>query len=131
MAAVRGRDTKPELTLRKALHARGLRYRTHTSAVLGRPDLVNRARKVAIFVDGDYWHGNPDEWRRRGYDSLEAQFAINKRAFWTEKITGNIRRDQEVTHTLTAEGWCVIRVWESDIRADLNAVIDRVITAWQ
>jgi DNA mismatch endonuclease (patch repair protein) len=99
--------------------------------VLGHPDLVNRARKVAVFVDGDYWHGNPEEWQRRGYASLEDQFPIEKRAFWTEKITSNMRRDRQITDALTADGWHVIRIWESDIKTDLDAVIDRVATARQ
>jgi DNA mismatch endonuclease (patch repair protein) len=130
MAAVRGRDTRPELALRRALHARGLRYRVNARNVPGRPDLVNSARKIAVFVDGDYWHGNPAEWRRRGFDSLEAQFPEAKRDFWVTKITGNIRRDQEVNETLTVNGWTVIRVWESELRADLAAVVERVATAW-
>lgn len=131
MAAVRGRDTRPELELRRALHARGLRYRLHARHVPGRPDLVNGTRKIAIFVDGDYWHGNPAEWRRRGFETLEAQFPEDKRDFWVGKITNNMRRDREITANLVAGGWTVIRVWESDIRTDLDAVVERIAAAWR
>jgi DNA mismatch endonuclease, patch repair protein len=131
MAAVRGRNTQPELLLRRALHARGLRYRVHPRDVPGRPDLVNRARKVAVFVDGDFWHGNPAEWERRGFSSMEAQFPAEKRDRWTAKLRGNIERDRQVTATLAAQGWRVIRVWESEVRADLDAVAARVANAWQ
>jgi DNA mismatch endonuclease (patch repair protein) len=130
MSSVRARDTQPELALRRALHARGLRYRVDARNVPGRPDLVNRARKVAVFVDGDYWHGNPDEWRRRGFESLEAQFPHAKREFWVTKIEGNMGRDREVNDILAAAGWTVVRAWESELRANLEAVVDRVSAAW-
>jgi DNA mismatch endonuclease (patch repair protein) len=91
---------------------------------------VNRARKVAVFVDGDYWHGNPDEWRKRGFRSLEAQFPEGKREFWVAKITGTMRRDEQVNATLAASGWTVVRVWESELRSDIDAVAARVMGAW-
>jgi DNA mismatch endonuclease (patch repair protein) len=131
MAAIRGRDTRPELALRRALHAHGLRYRVHPQNILGRPDLANAKRKIAVFVDGDYWHGNPAEWRRRGYRTLEAQFPEDKREFWVGKITGNIRRDQKVSAALIADGWTVIRVWESDIQTDLDGTVKRIAAAWR
>jgi DNA mismatch endonuclease (patch repair protein) len=70
MARVRNKDSKAELALRRALHAAGVRYRLHAPDVTGRPDLVIRSRRLAVFVDGDLWHGNPEEIRRRGRDSL-------------------------------------------------------------
>jgi DNA mismatch endonuclease (patch repair protein) len=130
MAAVRGRDTKPELLLRSALHARGLRYRVHPREVVGRPDLVNRSRRIAVFIDGDYWHGNPEEWRRRGFASMEAQFPAHKREFWVAKLKRNVERDREVDAALREAGWRVIRVWESDVRKDTDAVADRIVEEW-
>lgn len=130
MAAVRSRDTKPELALRRALHARGLRYRIHPSGIYGHPDLANAGRKVAVFVDGDYWHGNPAEWRRRGYSTLAEQFPEQKRDFWVNKISANVRRDAEVTAVLSHDGWTVMRVWESDIRADVDRVAENIRNAW-
>jgi DNA mismatch endonuclease (patch repair protein) len=117
--------------LRRALHARGLRYRVHPRAIRGRPDLANARRKIAVFVDGDYWHGNPAEWRRRGYLTLEDQFPEGKRDFWVTKIRATIRRDEKVTAALEGEGWSVLRVWESDLRADLESVVDRIVAAWR
>lgn len=130
MAAVRGRDTKPEIALRRALHARGLRYRLHPRDVLGRPDFVNRSRRVAVFVDGDFWHANPAEWERRGFSSMESQFPATKRSAWVAKLRRNVERDSEVNRALAAEGWLVIRVWESEIRADLEAVADLIARQW-
>jgi DNA mismatch endonuclease, patch repair protein len=130
MAAVRGRDTRPELALRRALHARGIRYRLHPRDVIGRPDLANRSRKVAVFVDGDFWHANPREWERRGFESMEAQFPKPKRAEWAAKLRRNVERDAAVNKALAAEGWEVIRVWESEIRADPEAVADLIASRW-
>jgi DNA mismatch endonuclease (patch repair protein) len=131
MAAVRGRDTRPELALRRVLHARGMRYRVHPRDVIGRPDLVNRARRVAVFVDGDFWHGNPAEWQRRGFDSMAAQFPEAKREHWTAKLKRNVDRDREVTAALEAAGWTVLRLWESEIRADVEGAADRIAAAWR
>jgi DNA mismatch endonuclease (patch repair protein) len=130
MGTVRGRDTRPEMVLRRALHARGLRYRVHPRDVLGRPDLVNRRRKVAVFVDGDFWHGNPAEWRRRGFDSLEAQFPASKREHWTAKLRRNIERDAEVNAALRDLGWRLVRVWESDVRGDLATAVAEIEAVW-
>lgn len=130
MAAVGTRDTTPEMLLRSALHARGLRYRVHPPDIVGRPDLVNRRRRIAVFVDGDFWHANPEVWRRRGLSTLDELFPASKREFWTTKLRGNAKRDAEVTVALEASGWTVIRIWESEIRRDLLAVVNRVADAW-
>lgn len=127
MKAVRNRGTRPELALRRALHARGLRYRLR-SPLPGRPDIVFGPTKVAVFVDGDYWHGNA--WRTRGHTSFAAYYGRGDNAqFWLGKIRRNIARDQDVTATLTEAGWTVVRCWESDIERDLSAVTDRVVAA--
>lgn len=130
MAAVRSRDTKPEVSLRCALHARGIRYRLHPRDVVGCPDLVNRSRKVAVFVDGDFWHANPAEWRRRGFASMEAQFPSPKRAEWVSKLRRNVERDAEVNAALASDGWHVIRVWESEVRADPEVVAEFIANQW-
>ena len=84
MAAVRNKDSKAELALRRQLHARGLRYRLHARDLPGRPDLVIRKYRLAVFVDGDFWHGNA--WKVRGLARFEDQFPSN-RDFWVEKFT--------------------------------------------
>lgn len=110
---------------------RGLRYRVHPRDVFGRPDLVNRPRKIAVFVDGDFWHGNPDEWQRRGFDSMEEQFPVSKREHWTNKLRRNVQRDIEVTVALGEAGWRVVRVWESEVCRDVDAVAARIEAVWR
>lgn len=124
MAAVRSRDSKAELRLRSALHRGGLRYRLHARDVYGTPDIVIRSRRVAIFVDGDFWHGNA--WRLRGLPDLASMFPT-RTEWWVNKITRNIDRDRAVTKHLTGSGWCVIRVWESDVLADTNRCAVKIL----
>jgi DNA mismatch endonuclease, patch repair protein len=123
MAAVKNKHSKAELTLRRELHRRGLRYRLHVPDLPGRPDLVLRRHRLVVFVDGDFWHGNA--WRVRGLASFEDQFPTNKE-FWTAKIHRNMRRDEEVNQALRSAGWQVIRIWESTILADPAAAADEV-----
>jgi len=128
MAAVRNKDSKAELCLRRALHAAGLRYRLHAKDVPGRPDIVIRSRRLAVFVDGDLWHGNPEEVRRRGRDSLADLFP-SRTEWWVAKIERNIARDRQVTETLQREGWTVVRMWEHDVLADTAAAACTVLEA--
>jgi DNA mismatch endonuclease (patch repair protein) len=117
MARVRNKDSKAELALRRALHALGVRYRLHAPDVLGRPDLVIRSRRLAVFVDGDLWHGNPQEVRRRGRANL-AELFPSRTEWWVAKIERTMARDREVTDTLRAQGWTVLRLWEHDVLLD-------------
>jgi len=126
MAAVRSKDSKAELALRRELHARGMRYRLHARDVPGRPDLVIRSRRFAVFVDGDMWHGN--EHRRRGMTSM-AELFPTRTDWWVAKIERNMQRDQEVNEQLAADGWTVIRIWESEVLADPAKAADRVLDA--
>lgn len=123
MSAVRGRDTKPELLLRSLLHRRGLRFRTR-SDLPGRPDLIFPAARIAVFVDGDFWHGNA--WRVRGLTSFDQQFRHRNAAWWKAKIQRNMKRDDEVNRDLQRAGWRVVRVWESDLLRAPQRVADRV-----
>jgi DNA mismatch endonuclease (patch repair protein) len=126
MAAVRNRDSRAELALRRELHRRGLRYRLHAPDVTGKPDLVVRSRRVAVFVDGDFWHGNAH--RLRGLERMEDLFPSN-REWWMRKLRRNVERDREVTTALKAQGWRVVRVWESEVLADPGGAADRVEAA--
>ena len=112
MAAVKHKDSRAELALRRELHARGVRYRLHARDIFGCPDIVVRKRAVAVFVDGDFWHGNAH--RRRGLNRLEDLFPSN-REFWVAKISRTMERDREVTARLQADGWQVVRLWEEDV----------------
>jgi DNA mismatch endonuclease, patch repair protein len=118
MSRIRSRDTRPELVIRKLLHADGLRYRTHVATLPGRPDLVFRKPKVAVFIDGDFWHG----WRFPEWKDKLAPY-------WREKIERNMRRDTQNFRDLTRDGWIVIRLWEHEIEADASRCADRVVAA--
>jgi DNA mismatch endonuclease (patch repair protein) len=129
MSRVKHKNTKPELALRRALHARGARYRLHAADVLGKPDVVVRWRKLAVFIDGDLWHGNPHEWERRGRDTLADMFPSHTR-WWVDKIERNVARDLFVTTQLRSMGWTVVRLWESDVMRDPAAAAAHVLSSW-
>jgi|SRR6185436_15097942 len=123
-AAARGSsrktDTKCELLLRRALWAAGCRYRKDVSTLPGRPDIVFPKARLAIFCDGDFWHGRDWESRRqklsRGANS----------DYWLAKIQRNIERDQQNTLRLKEMGWTVLRLWESEIRCSPQELAGRV-----
>ncbi|MFI5735239.1 very short patch repair endonuclease [Kribbella sp. NPDC051587] len=108
MKAIRRTDTKPEVQLRSALHRSGLRFRKdlliRTSARRVRPDIVFTARKLAIFVDGCFWHCCPEHGR---------QPAVNT-GYWSPKLQRNVERDRQTDAALLADGWRVIRLWEHE-----------------
>lgn len=123
MKKVRHQNTVPEVMFRKALWGRGLRYRVCPPNLVGKPDIVLPSARIAIFVDGDFWHGI--QWRRRNLRKLEDQFKDTpSKAYWLKKIRRNMQRDCERTATLLSEGWTVIRFWESEIRRDLERCVD-------
>ncbi len=107
MRANKSKGTKPELALAKAMWALGLRYRKNSGSIFGKPDFSFKKYKVAVFVDGEFWHGK--DWEQR-----KAEIKGN-REFWIAKIERNIRRDMEVTGRLKAEGWTVLRFWSNDV----------------
>lgn len=120
MSAIPSKDTEPELMLRKALWKENLRYRVNYKRLPGKPDIVFTKYHVVVFCDGDYWHGH--NWAIRGLSSLEDELA-GYSEFWRLKILRNIARDTEVNQELKAQGWTVIRLWESDIRSNLNECV--------
>ena len=127
MAAISSRDTAPEIALRKALYARRFRFRVQYRRVPGRPDIALVSRRVAVFVDGDFWHGNT--WRLRGAKSLRSQFKRWRNPdFWVSKITQNKARDRKVDRELRRMGWTVIRIWESEIARDVESCVSRIVT---
>jgi DNA mismatch endonuclease, patch repair protein len=110
MSRNRGSDTKPELALRRALFALGLRYRVK-SDLPGRPDIVFPGARVALFVDGCFWHGCPDHFKR----------PQNNAAFWREKLERTRARDQSINVQLSERGWRVVRIWEHQVKKDRTA----------
>jgi DNA mismatch endonuclease, patch repair protein len=124
---LRGRrrgNTRPEMDLRRALHALGARFRVHRTIDRAcTPDIVLPGRRIAVFVDGDYWHSCPVHGRQRPFDGPNAEL-------WEQKMERNKQRDLRSTAVAEAAGWTVVRVWECSIRADpagtANAVLNGV-----
>ncbi|ATD64785.1 very short patch repair endonuclease [Neisseria weixii] len=107
MQANKSKGTKPELLLAKAMWQLGLRYRKNNKTVFGKPDFSFKKYKVAVFVDGEFWHG-------KDWEIKKARIKGN-REFWVAKIERNMRRDKEVTNRLKAEGWEVLRFWGKEV----------------
>ncbi len=107
MSRIRGRDTKPELLIRRGLHARGLRFRLHRRDLPGRPDLVFPARHAVILIHGCFWHG---------HDCPMFHLPATRREFWTAKIAANCERDARASAALAAAGWRQLVVWECALR---------------
>jgi len=125
MRKVRSFDTTPEILIRKELWKRGLRFRLYSKKLPGKPDIVMPSRKVAIFIDGDFWHGG--QWQKRRLKKLEEQFAKTaSRNYWVNKIKRTMNRDCILTSKLLSEGWTVLRIWESDLYKDLEGCISMI-----
>jgi DNA mismatch endonuclease (patch repair protein) len=107
MSRIRGRDTKPEIQIRRGLHARGLRYRLQDRKLPGRPDLVFSRHRVVIFVHGCFWHG---------HDCPLFRLPRTRTEFWSNKIAANRRRDAATHAALLATGWRVLTVWECSLK---------------
>ena len=116
------KGTKPEVLLRRKLWGMGYRYRLHARDLPGKPDLVFRRQRVAVFVDGDFWHGRDWEHRRQRLASG------HNAAYWHSKIAYNIERDAKHTAELQRTGWRVLRLWETDIRKSPDDAARRVIS---
>jgi len=123
MSAVKSKNTRPELALRRALFSRGLRYRVNVKSLPGKPDIVFTRAKIAVFCDGDFWHGH--NWALRGLTSLDEELE-HYSSFWRIKILGNVARDKENTNLLQASGWTVIRLWESEIKANVTECAEKI-----
>lgn len=117
MSAVKSRNTGPEIELRKALYAYGIRgWRCNYKRAPGRPDIAWPARKVAVFVDGAFWHGHPSRHKpgRSG-------------KYWDKKIAQNVERDRRVNRELLEAGWATLRIWDFEIRKNLPAAVVGVV----
>jgi DNA mismatch endonuclease (patch repair protein) len=115
MSRIKGKDTKPELLVRSALHKRRLRFRKHVKRLPGRPDIVFSRARVAVFVDGDFWHGfRFPLWKHTLSD------------FWIKKISKNRERDIRNHRRLKKMGWKVIRLWQHEIEKDFDSCISRI-----
>ncbi|WP_295159280.1 very short patch repair endonuclease [Selenomonas sp. AE3005] len=119
MQRICAKDTKPELILRKELWARGLRYRKNYDKLPGKPDIVLTRQKIAIFVDGDFWHAH-------GHQHNPGEQVHTNTIYWKNKLARNVERDKEINSLLTEAGWLVLRFWESDIKKDLSGCLKQL-----
>lgn len=117
------RNTKPELLLQRALRGTGVRYKLDVKSLPGRPDLAIPAARLAVFCDGDFWHGRSLRSRlrklKRGHNA----------SYWVSKIKGNVQRDRRVDRSLQEAGWTCLRLWETDVRADPQKAAAAVLRA--
>jgi DNA mismatch endonuclease, patch repair protein len=125
MSSIRSNGNQVETGLRRALHARGLRFRKNLVSLPGKPDIVFLRERVVIFVDGDYWHGR--KYLQRGLPALRAMFSTPNKEYWINKIRRNVQRDRAVNRRLARLGWHVVRRWESDLRHDVNRGADEIM----
>lgn len=128
MRRVRSTETHPELVLTAALTEQGLAFETHCKDLPGKPDIVFRSHRVAVFADGEFWHGG--QWQRRGLVSLAEQFPDKaKRGKWLAKLQGNRNRDLARTADLLASGWTVVRLWAGEIERDTASAVKLILQA--
>ena len=120
MSSVRGRDTQPELLLRRHLHSAGYRYRLHVKGLPGRPDLVFPGRRAVLFVNGCFWHG---------HECHRFSWPKTRESFWRAKILGNKERDDRNHGNLLREGWRVGVVWVCALYGKGSLGIDAVTAA--
>lgn len=124
MQAVKNKDSKIELLLRKELWSRGIRYRKNSTKIFGKPDIVFIGKKIAVFCDSEFWHGYNWEERKGDFKSHQE--------FWIPKIERNMERDKEVTAKLESEGWIVLRFWGNEIKknaAKCADIIEKVVNS--
>ena len=116
MSMIKCINTKPEIRLRKLLFSNGLRgYRVKTK-IKGKPDIVFTKKKVAIFIDGCFWHKCPKCFVRPG----------TNKEFWNKKINSNVKRDKKINNYLKKEGWIIIRLWEHEVRKDIEKCLKKI-----
>ncbi len=119
MSCIRSKDTKPELAIRQGLFALGIRgWRCHTRTLPGRPDLAFTRWRVAVFVDGAFWHGHPDH------------FTFGKSGeYWDAKIARTQERDRKANDELRMRGWTVLRFWDFEVREETSECLAKIIAA--
>lgn len=117
MSRIRGRDTKPEILLRKSLWRKGFRYSLHSRRLAGKPDIAMSKYKIAIFIDGCFWHRCPAHFKE----------PRNNKEFWKKKITSNLERDERNNLLLKNAGWTVLRFWEHEVSGKIDSVVRKIV----
>ena len=119
MSQIKSKNTRPELALRKALTKCGIKYRLQSTLLPGHPDIVLPQLKIAIFVDGDFWHGY--------LFKTKVNKISHNRSYWIRKIRYNMQRDRKNNKELRKNGWTVLRFWEHQIKTDSSAVASKIL----
>ncbi|HAP26694.1 MAG TPA: very short patch repair endonuclease [Achromobacter sp.] len=117
MSLIKGKNTKPEMIVRRLVHAAGYRYRLHDKKLAGKPDLVFVSRRKIIFINGCFWH--------RHCDCALARMPKSNQAFWTDKLASNKARDEDNWAKLVEQGWAVLVIWECEL-GDMDTLIARI-----
>jgi DNA mismatch endonuclease (patch repair protein) len=121
MSKIKGKNTLPELTFRKALYAEGIRFRINVKKLPGKPDVANITKKFVVFVDGEFWHGF--NWEEKK-DKIKTN-----RKFWIPKIERNIQRDAQNNLILSRQGFIVFRFWQHEIEKELDSCVGKILRA--
>ncbi len=121
MQSIRSTDTKAEISLAKALWAKGYRYRKNDKTVFGKPDLTFKGLRIAVFVDSEFFHGK--DWE------IQKNRIKTNRGFWWKKIEGNMKRDLLVINKLESDGWIVLRFWDKEILKNSANCINKIVDA--
>ena len=119
MQNIRSKGTLPERTVMRELRRMNIYFAKHVDSITGKPDIVFKKKKVAVFVDSDFWHGHPDRYIKPKTNII----------YWRAKIERNKQRDKKVSCILKNNGWKVIRLWEKDIKRDLRKSLNRILGA--
>lgn len=120
MQHIRSNDTKAEVLLRKALWHCGVRYRKNYKELPGTPDIAITKYRIAVFVDGDFWHA-------RGHEENPGEQIQMNKPYWTKKLKRNLERDKEVNQVLLEMGWLVLRYWDSDVNKDCDTCVKDIL----
>ncbi|HLA96178.1 MAG TPA: very short patch repair endonuclease [Pyrinomonadaceae bacterium] len=123
MQANRGTGSKIEVILAQALWKQGYRYRKNNRTVFGKPDFTFKKLKIAIFVDGEFWHGK--DW------TVRKHWLKSNQDFWHKKIERNMERDRVVNRILTENGWKIVRFWETDVKKNLEACLEEIARTFE
>jgi len=116
MSSIRSKNTKPEITIRRLLWSRGIHYRIHDKSIFGNPDISSKKNKVAVFIDGCFWHGCKSCYQKPKTNTV----------FWNKKMTANRKRRSDVISRLKNDGWNILEIWEHDVKSRPNSVVERI-----
>lgn len=123
MSGIQGKNTQPELVIRKNLYAMGFRYRIHDKRIPGKPDLVFTSRKAAIFIHGCFWHV---------HDCHLFKWPSSRVDFWKQKLSGNVQHDKEILAKLNDDGWHILTIWECALkgknRLSIEEIMDKTVS---